>query len=78
MNGHELIGQLKARRPALKVIMISGYADESVANDKPGGAVRFLQKPFTQEMLTSMVREILTSPGKPRAFVAETSRGGVS
>jgi two-component system cell cycle sensor histidine kinase/response regulator CckA len=60
LSGHELVQQLIPARPTLKVLYLSGYAQEafsaSVAADAPK---TFLQKPFTLQTLSRKVREIL-------------------
>jgi two-component system, cell cycle sensor histidine kinase and response regulator CckA len=62
MGGPELAARLGEAQPGLKVLYMSGYANE------PGPAVRagqrgraFLQKPFTPHDLTRAVREALGS-----------------
>ncbi len=51
-SGADLARELRARWPALKVILMSGYtADEAVRQNVSSGAVRFLQKPFDMETL---------------------------
>ena len=60
MNGRALADRLRARRPRLKVLFVSGYADNAVLQDgvlEPG--LSFLQKPFTPEGLAQKVREVL-------------------
>jgi two-component system, cell cycle sensor histidine kinase and response regulator CckA len=59
-SGIELAGQLKHRRPGLKVLFMSGYTDGAVVSHgvlEQGAA--FLQKPFTSELLASKVRAVL-------------------
>lgn len=66
MSGCELMQKLHAVRSDIKVLLMSGYADEAIARHgalEPG--VAFLQKPFSPETLASKVREILD--GQPRA-----------
>jgi CheY-like chemotaxis protein len=60
MSGPELIGHLRDEMPALKVIFMSGYTDESLDQDalsEPG--TRFIQKPFSVEGMLSLVRELV-------------------
>jgi CheY-like chemotaxis protein len=59
-SGPELTRQLVERRPALKVIYMSGYTEEAIVHHgvlKPG--IAFLHKPFTSETLGRKVREVL-------------------
>jgi two-component system, cell cycle sensor histidine kinase and response regulator CckA len=59
-SGPELVGQLVARRPALKVIYMSGYTDEAIVHHgvlKPG--IAFLHKPFTSETLGRKIRDVI-------------------
>lgn len=62
MNGVMLSKRLTALRPDLKVLYISGYADEArVHQDRSNSPLSFLAKPFTREALAKRVREILDS-----------------
>jgi CheY-like chemotaxis protein len=73
MGGPALAKRLLHARPELKVIFVSGYADEAIGDRRmlEEGA-SFLQKPFTLEDLLKKVRGVLTSrpvsrgPGGPR------------
>jgi two-component system cell cycle sensor histidine kinase/response regulator CckA len=60
LGGRELARRLRASRPELKVLFISGYGEEVVASqgaEAPGA--RFLQKPYTLHSLARKVRESL-------------------
>ncbi|MGH7256619.1 MAG: response regulator, partial [Nitrospirales bacterium] len=60
MSGREVADRLKPTRPGMKVLYMSGYADEAVVHHgliEPGQA--FLQKPFTLEDLAGKVRQVL-------------------
>ncbi len=66
MNGRVLAERLTARRPALKVLFMSGYTEDAVLG---AGArdVHFLQKPFTTDGLRAKVRQTLDDDGdQPR------------
>jgi hypothetical protein len=60
MGAGELVDQLVATRPELKVLYISGYTnDEIVRRGVEGADAAFIQKPFTSEDLMRKVREVL-------------------
>jgi CheY-like chemotaxis protein len=59
-GGRQLADQLVARRPALKVLFMSGYTDDVMVDHRVSASGRpFLQKPFTPFALAGKVREIL-------------------
>jgi CheY-like chemotaxis protein len=60
MNGREVLEQVTELRPDVRVLFMSGYAEDVIAAQgmlQPG--VDFIAKPFSVESLTSKVREIL-------------------
>jgi len=60
MDGTELIRQVRLARPAMRVVCISGYAEEAFRkrlDSEPG--VQFLPKPFTLEQLAGAVKDAL-------------------
>jgi two-component system, cell cycle sensor histidine kinase and response regulator CckA len=63
MGGRELAAELRARRPDLRVLFMSGYAEHEIARRgvlEPG--MFFLEKPFGPQGLQRMVREVLDRP----------------
>jgi len=75
LHGHELAAQLRAQRPGLKVLYMSGFALvqaqhemlETRAGLEPGSPI--LPKPFSAETLTRKVGEVLvTRSSSPSPF----------
>lgn len=63
MNGCQLAEILLARVPSLRVLFMSGYAEDVLATNVglvPGAA--FLGKPFKPKTLVTKVREVLDAP----------------
>ena len=62
MSGRELFDHMRADRPQLPVVFMSGYTDQVIA---PHGVLEagthFVQKPFAAETLGSAVRHALDS-----------------
>jgi CheY-like chemotaxis protein len=64
MNGVELAGRLRATQPHLRVLFMSGLAEDEVAREleqRPG--VHFVDKPMTPTALLQRVREALEADG---------------
>ena len=57
LNGREVAERLRAGRPDLKVIYMSGYADAALEQ-----GVEVLEKPFTFDVLTAKVGRVLETP----------------
>ena len=67
MGAGELVDQLVASRPELKVLYISGYTnDEVTRRGISQSEAAFIQKPFTSEVLMRKVREVLDGQASPR------------
>ncbi len=66
LNGVQLAATLRAGRPAIAVVYMSGYIENAqVDRSVRAGDGRFIQKPFTAETLVSVLNETLASPGPP-------------
>jgi two-component system cell cycle sensor histidine kinase/response regulator CckA len=60
MSGRELVDRLRADRPSLRVLFMSGYTDDAIVQHGVLDAgVEFIQKPFAMRALSRKVREIL-------------------
>lgn len=63
MSGPAVAEALRALRPTIRVLYMSGYMDEAIVKTgvldegKP-----FLQKPFTPMQLAKKIREVLDEP----------------
>ena len=60
MSGRELHDQLKATRPELKVLFMSGYTDDALAvHGMLDSEFAFIEKPFSPSRLACKVRETI-------------------
>ena len=58
MDGPTLTKEVEARRPDIKVIYISGYAEDAFRS-KVDSKVNFLPKPFSLGQLATKVKEVV-------------------
>jgi FixJ family two-component response regulator len=66
-NGSELAERAALLRPNLKILFMSGYADDAVERkDISTGERPILQKPFTAQSLLRCVRETLDVDSDPQ------------
>ncbi|MGI9570652.1 MAG: response regulator, partial [Desulfobulbia bacterium] len=60
MDGPTLLGELRKRNPDLKIIFISGYAEDAFKkNLAEGEQFVFLPKPFSLKQLAGAVKETM-------------------
>jgi CheY-like chemotaxis protein len=73
MSGPELAGQLRAERPGVRMLFMSGYSGDVIAqSDLAEAGYSLLQKPFSPQQLGSAVRAALgEAPAKGRILVAD-------
>ena len=63
MNGRQLAEFARSRRPGLKVLFMTGYAEQAAVRSKfVGEGMDMIAKPFAMEALATRVREMLESP----------------
>lgn len=60
-NGKELAEHLKIIMPEIKILFMSDYIDDFMAQKESLVMEFFLQKPFTPARMISKVREVLDS-----------------
>ncbi len=67
MDGPTMLKEMRKRNPALKIIFVSGYAEEAFAKSLPPNDDRkqfsFLPKPFTLRQLVGAVKEAMKESG---------------
>ncbi len=62
MDGPTLLRELRSRNPHLKIIFVSGYAEDAFQKHLPAdGQFAFLAKPFTLKQLVNTVKETLAA-----------------
>ena len=65
-TGPQVAAELLAQRPELKVLYMSGHADEAIMPLALAGTdTAFVQKPFTHDRLAAAVRELLDREREP-------------
>jgi two-component system cell cycle sensor histidine kinase/response regulator CckA len=63
MDGPTMVRHVKALKPTLPVIFMSGYAEEAFRkNDQSSEDIHFLPKPFGLKQLAAKVKEVLSQP----------------
>ena len=70
--GWELARELRNKKPALKVIYMSGYSTDLASQKETGSRdVPFLQKPFGPDKLADLVRQTLQSVAEEPALIPD-------
>ena len=62
MDGPTMLTEMRKRNPDLRIIFVSGYAEDAFEKSLPEGQqFNFLPKPFTLSQLVAAVKETMTS-----------------
>ena len=73
VRGPELASRLRAERPGLRVVFMTGYAETELDEPGAGGSgVRVLSKPFDRALLALFVRTALDEAPTVRGDAAAT------
>jgi PAS domain S-box-containing protein len=62
VSGKQLADAARATRPGLKVILITGYAQEALDADRLGQDIALLRKPVLIDVLLRKVQDVLKAP----------------
>jgi len=66
MSGRQLAERLAPIKPDMKIIYMSGYADDTIlGRGIPSSETAFLNKPFTPDALMRKVRQVLSGAATP-------------
>lgn len=61
LNGRQVVDAARAQRPALKVLFMTGYAENAtIANGFLEPGMQMITKPFAIDALTSRIRDMIT------------------
>jgi DNA-binding NtrC family response regulator len=67
MNGKDLANRMRSERPEMRVLYMSGYSENVIANERAlGEDVDYISKPFSPQTLATKVRDLLHRPSVTR------------
>jgi CheY-like chemotaxis protein len=72
LNGRQLADAVRARRPALPVLFVTGYAGTALADALPPG-MSVIAKPFALDALVEKVAAMLVPLSSPKASNTSTA-----
>jgi two-component system response regulator FixJ len=74
IDGIQLLQRLKEKKITLPVIVMTGHADVALAvAAMKAGAVDFIEKPFSDEILLAAIQAALAQQGKPDRLDSDAS-----
>jgi two-component SAPR family response regulator len=64
MNGRQLANAARLARPELKILFITGYAENAIiGNGQLAPGMQLLTKPFTLDTLGRRIRDMISDAG---------------
>jgi DNA-binding LytR/AlgR family response regulator len=68
LNGRQLADAARVKRPRLKVLFVTGYAENAAGSSFLEPGMGMVAKPFTMDVLASKIREMIEDrPGENSA-----------
>ena len=62
MDGHTLVKLVQEELPSIKVILMSGYAEDTIPGEiSKDNSINFLSKPFSLSKLAAKVKEVMAA-----------------
>ena len=65
LNGRQLADAAREKRPALKILFMTGYAENAASKSFLDEGMEIITKPFTMDIIATKIREMIEN--KPRA-----------
>src|SRR5258708_36327128 len=79
MDGPTLLKTMRGRNPDLRIIFVSGYAEDAFEKSLPENQhFAFLPKPFTLSQLVAAVKETMTPPCGGARTIHSSSWPGIA
>jgi signal transduction histidine kinase/CheY-like chemotaxis protein len=75
IDGPTLAREVRSRRPDLRVIFISGYAESAFRSQVDGASMNFLAKPFSLKQLAGKVKDVMQGAGEDVRIMATGAEG---
>jgi len=75
-NGANLAEELRGQQPALRIVLVSGFAEGDALEIAERNQFPLLHKPFAAEALARTVRDALDGRSRSQANPDRTPRGG--
>jgi CheY-like chemotaxis protein len=66
LNGRQLADAARVKRPRLKVLFVTGYAEDAAGSFFLEPGMEIVTKPFTMELLASKIREMIEGPSSDK------------
>ena len=76
VSGHDIRRWVRANRPAVKIVLMTGFSPETARADPDGLDAPILFKPFTREQLSTALADALGKTGRTTDAASRPDIGG--